>query len=72
MALGGVGDDALVEGGGDGAGLRGSGEHVVDGLVHAEVVEEGAAVDAERAVGRQEAGEVVECLVLGARVHQLG
>lgn len=63
--------DALVESYCDGAGLRGSGEDFRDGLVQAEEVEEGAAVDAQRAVGRQEAGEVRDGLVPQARLHQL-
>lgn len=71
VALGGVPDDALVQSRRDGAGLGGPGEDVVDGLVHAEEVEENAAVDAQPAVGRQEAGEVLDGVGPRARLHQI-
>lgn len=56
----------------DGTALGRSGDDIVDGLVHAEEVEEDAAVDAQNRVGRQEAGEMLDGLVPPARLHKVG
>lgn len=47
--------EALLESPGHGLALGCSGDDVVDGLVHAEEMQEGAAVEAQKMIGRQEA-----------------
>lgn len=61
---------AHADGRSHGDGLPCAAEDVVDGLVHAEEVEEGAAVDAEETLGRQEAGEVLDAIAPVAAPHQ--
>lgn len=56
----------------DGTALGRPGDDVVDGLVHAEEVEEDAAVDAQSRVGRQESGEMVDGLVPPPLLHKVG